>query len=451
MLSLFAQQDLDLENSTRSQSRIRSLSSCSGQRGVPVSSPQPLSARRHSVDVREGVASSCVSDCAELKNATRELFLLPPVQVSKPLTPEGTGGKIVRRRGFQEKRLEKTPSIGDSSPALIRRATIADGETSLRRRRTVGDRDTSPACVQRTTSSGKLPLRRVKSVEDALSLQRTNESKRPSRRSSLKSKDEINTTKIAALEAFLLSTDMSSKPMAETLDSLTRHVLKHHGTKAFTTAHIAHAEAKLAEESKEKGLEFDLVDAVIKGLGYMAEASGILFSEAVGQILWRNRRAESLREKQRSKDAVDDLSWVADCAEDPDVAGDVLKALDDVFDMFEVSHNGKGINVKAWQRVTKFVEANPVLKRRVKLTDVDRLWHAATHKPPADPQISISRRAFKELLLTWCEAMGVHPWMVFVAVGSHANDADYSDTSQKMIHTANQSKQSNSHAVSIPQ
>mmetsp|Transcript_103444 Transcript_103444/g.163228 ORF Transcript_103444/g.163228 Transcript_103444/m.163228 type:complete len:457 (-) Transcript_103444:24-1394(-) len=428
----FSQQDFELGNSTIAGSRLRSLSNSSRHTGAAISSPQPLSAERLRIDVGECVAVTSASDCAEVKNESLELCILPSVQTSKPPTSEVTEIKMVRRRSFQQNTSEKLLQRADSCSTLVRRATFADGETSLNDPRTISDPCASPARVKRSTSVGRPPLRRVKTVDDSLSLNRANDNKRLSRRSCPKTKDEMDVLKMEALEALVLSSCTSGKPMAEILDNLTRHVLKQHGTNAFTASHIAYAEAKVAEESKEEGADFQRVGAVLKALRYMAELSGIQFSDVVGQILWRNRRADSLREKPRRKEAVDDVSWVVDCAEDPNVAGEVLKALDDVFDVLEGGTKGKGISAKAWHRAAKFVEANPVLKRRVRLTDVDRLWHAATHKPLSDPQTSISRRAFKELLLTWCDAMEVHPWMVFVAVGSHACDAPHFETSQKI-------------------
>jgi hypothetical protein len=342
----------------------------------------------------------------------------------------------VRRRGLPKK-LERNTSIGESSPALLRRTTIADGEACLFLRNSVNsvgelvrrkllEQDNSSA------SAGKIPLRRGKTVEDATSSQKASEDKQPSQRSSVKTKEDMYLAKVEALRALVASMDAGTT-LAEILHQLTRHVLKHQGTSAFTAEHVARAHMFVLEAAKEKGMDFERTDAVMMALTKLSEEVDMDLSDILGQILWRNRRAESLREKQRRRETVEDVSWAAAGTDDPDVSSDVLKSLDDVFDMFEAGQKGRGLSVKAWQRVAKFVQANPVLRRRVNLTDVDRLWYAATHKPGMEVQVSIGRRAFKELLLTWCEAMNVHPWMVFVAVGSHANDWECSESWQKIV------------------
>jgi hypothetical protein len=218
----------------------------------------------------------------------------------------------------------------------------------------------------------------------------------------------------------LVASDVSGrKTLAEHVERLTRNILQHHGTKAFTEDHVARAVERIHKER----LELERVDAVMQALQYMAEAVNLSFSEVIGQILWRHKQTMALREKPRHKEAAEDVSWAVNCAGDEAAGSDVLKAVDDVFDMLEAGQKGKGIGNKAWSRVVKFVEANPVLKRKVNLCDVDRLWYAATHKPHMEtPLKEIGRNAFKELLLNWCEAMGCHPWMVFIAVGSHVND-----------------------------
>merc|ERR1712039_255226 len=98
----------------------------------------------------------------------------------------------------------------------------------------------------------------------------------------------------------------------------------------------------------------------------------------------------------------------------------MLEQVDAVFREIVAAAGGAGrMSAQQWRKVTKIVQANPVLNSRLRRTDADRLYYAETHNRGEAHSGGINRREFKSLLVQLAFCMGVPPFMVLLAVGSH--------------------------------
>lgn len=153
---------------------------------------------------------------------------------------------------------------------------------------------------------------------------------------------------------------------------------------------------------------------LVQVLRVLCERCGVSFQEAIGQVLFRNRRADVIRKRKDWRHSSEDLSWIAAAAEPADQA-----ALGGVEDVFRAMCIAGELRTRQWQRVVQLIIKNPVLAGRVRLSDTDRLFYEITHRDVEATYALTSVHKFKELLALLSEAAGVHPAVVFIAVGSH--------------------------------
>jgi hypothetical protein len=230
----------------------------------------------------------------------------------------------------------------------------------------------------------------------------------------------------AQLEAFrtLVGALDAGKSLDDLVTNITRHVLTHLGTRAFaadqrkSAIDAALTQQGLLEEPALAAAADERVDLVVIALRTVCKESGVDFYDVVGQVLWRNRRSDALQKKQH-KDTAEDLRWIMPGGtNNNDKQAEQLQIVDDVFESL-CGENGR-MTSKGWQQILRLVGQSPVLASRVNLSDADRLWYTQVRSNSSkDFQRDINLHDFKTLLLSLGESMKVHPWMVFLAVGSH--------------------------------
>jgi len=165
------------------------------------------------------------------------------------------------------------------------------------------------------------------------------------------------------------------------------------------------------------------VALVLRVLHQAAEMLGSSFNDVAGQVLWRNRRASVLQNRTHQA-VVDDLSWAFSSSSS---AGDEVEASDlseDIRHYFSGLTSGrKGcMSHQEWQQVVALLTKNPILKSRVKASEVEHIFVAAERKN-AQNSGGIRFKVFKKLLLQLAESIHVHPWIVVFALGAHAQQA----------------------------
>jgi len=219
----------------------------------------------------------------------------------------------------------------------------------------------------------------------------------------------------------------TGKASDELLWSISRNVLTHLGTKAFTAEQSTLAfkaaldEKGLAESPSEASERLELM---VQALRFLSTNAKMPFADVVGQVLWRNRRSECLLKTRRFKETSEDVSWMMPGSggldEHVKQAEKVaqLQDVDDAFKLFS-SENGR-MNSRGWRQVARIVWSSPALAGRLNLSDVDRLWYVHT-RPSLSREVlrDIDCNDFKGLMLALAEAMEVHPWMVFFPVASY--------------------------------
>jgi len=234
---------------------------------------------------------------------------------------------------------------------------------------------------------------------------------------------DYEAAQLEALDALVLSLD-ANKTLLDLSRCVCRHVLTHLGVPAFT---VEECKLALAAALQENGLEQEpakeeaaqlRVELVVQALRSMSGGSSMVFVDVVGQVLWRHRKTDVLQKKKR-REVTDDLSWVIPGGiDDNDKQAGQLQVVDEVFDMF-CTESGR-MNNQGWRQIVQLVANSPALADRLNLSDVDRLWYAQTRGASKEILRDISLPDFKALLLALGEAMRVHPWMVFLAIGSYS-------------------------------
>jgi len=149
------------------------------------------------------------------------------------------------------------------------------------------------------------------------------------------------------------------------------------------------------------------LESVLEVLRLLETQSAIPFTDLLGQILWRHRRSGPLQNPPH-RTVAENVSWAA---------GD-LGPVEEVFRAFTLREKGR-MRRSEWIQVVQFVQRNPVLRQRVRHCEADRLFYSACSRN-RDENRTICLSEFLELLLMLVETSGVHPWMVFSAVGCHA-------------------------------
>lgn len=183
---------------------------------------------------------------------------------------------------------------------------------------------------------------------------------------------------------------------------------------SFVTELVVSVEGPSSNDRVEKKDDLSSVtDLVTQVLRELATQSGMPFSDIVGQCLQHNRNVAALR-LSRYQDVVQDVSWVAE----PGEASSVIDRVKEVYRFFTAA-DGKCMNWCKWQKVADLICKNPVIQSRVRHTDIDRLFYSAANRDPENSK-TISHNEFFGLLLDLAEASGIHPNMVFVAVGCHS-------------------------------
>jgi len=227
---------------------------------------------------------------------------------------------------------------------------------------------------------------------------------------------EFRVGQAAAIEALARSLSPSKSP-ADVVALLLKDVSLKSESVAGKVDAICASVASPARGTRE--LTSSLMDLIAHVLQALHKESQVKVGDIVGQVLWRNRKAEALQDR-RFKKIAENIEWaVVDCLKE---SPDIVQLLDGVFRDMTAAEGGK-MSAQVWRKVAKIVQANPVLNSRLRRTDADRLYYGETHSRGEAHSGGINRREFKSLLVQLAFCMGVPPYMVILAVGSHNGHA----------------------------
>merc|ERR1712054_135125 len=135
--------------------------------------------------------------------------------------------------------------------------------------------------------------------------------------------------------------------------------------------------------------------------------------DIVGQVLWQHRNSSVLT-KKKYRDAALDLDWLR-----LGHTKDGKLAIDVFFE--QVSEGSEVMDAKGWQQVMRRVARCKKLSGLVNRADADRLWLSHVQLDERrKAQGGLTKADFKILLLSLCEVMGVHPWLVFYTLEGDA-------------------------------
>jgi len=148
-------------------------------------------------------------------------------------------------------------------------------------------------------------------------------------------------------------------------------------------------------------------------------------SDTLGQLLWQNRDVPSLREGAH-RQLVEDLSWVVDpehCSSDSGPS--VLDLTMVVFRELTAEDSGR-MKWRTWLKVVEYIKRNPLLTNRINRNDADRIFHAEAMREvrgghSQDQGISVGSHGFMGLIMKTAEIIEMHPFVLFLAVGCHAD------------------------------
>ncbi|CAE8595065.1 unnamed protein product [Polarella glacialis] len=146
-----------------------------------------------------------------------------------------------------------------------------------------------------------------------------------------------------------------------------------------------------------------------------AEEDLVVEGDILGQLLWKQRRSEPLQ-SGALKATVENPAWV-----DLESNGANVGLTEEVFRALTAADGGRMSRVQ-WLGVVRMVQRNPLLRQRVRHGDADRLFHSITSrsKEKDEDRRTVSLDQFMTLLLMLVETTATHPWMIFLAVGCHA-------------------------------
>eukprot|EP00930_Biecheleria_cincta_P046674 TRINITY_DN32218_c0_g1_i2.p1 TRINITY_DN32218_c0_g1~~TRINITY_DN32218_c0_g1_i2.p1 ORF type:complete len:291 (-),score=47.96 TRINITY_DN32218_c0_g1_i2:149-1021(-) len=249
-----------------------------------------------------------------------------------------------------------------------------------------------------------------------------------SRKASRKqSQSSADLAKILALDALLES---KWKDGISSVSDILRSILNGcllspSGWRLFSEELVARLLPKVLHDKRDaEAAEHDLatsVAIVMRVLHQAADMLGSSFSDVAGQVLWRNRRA-SVLQNATHKAVVEDLSW-AFCRSSSFAGNDVEVSdlSEDIHDYFSGLTSGrKGcMTHREWQQVVALLIKNPILKSRIKASEVEHIYFADERKSTRSSG-GIRFKVFKKLLLQLAESIHVHPWIVVFALGAHA-------------------------------
>jgi len=156
---------------------------------------------------------------------------------------------------------------------------------------------------------------------------------------------------------------------------------------------------------------------MLRALEEASQQLGLGFSEVAGQILWRNRQSKSLQEARFQRIARD-ISWMGGPLTDQGLAPDFVNGVEQLFQVWTAKQ--EGVTFRWVRKAIELIEKNPILRSRVRRTDVDRLFYSLSQESRSKRTLSLS--GFKEFLMQLAEVMEVHPLWVFMAVGCHAEE-----------------------------
>lgn len=150
----------------------------------------------------------------------------------------------------------------------------------------------------------------------------------------------------------------------------------------------------------------------------LEESTGVALSDSLGQLLWRHREADALEPADLHAIA-EDLSWI----DKPGVSHTAIDMAAATFRQLTAEDSGR-MRWRAWQRVVHLIQRNPLLNTRVVRTECARFFHARANlesrRAPEQAGLSVGLPGFLCLLVQMAESVAVHPFMVFLATGCHA-------------------------------
>jgi hypothetical protein len=144
------------------------------------------------------------------------------------------------------------------------------------------------------------------------------------------------------------------------------------------------------------------------------------FSYLVGQILWRNRTTDVLQPHMAT---VENLRWIATT---PGAKDDMMDEVNLVFKI--LGGSATLMPLPQWRKVIELIATNPEMRLRVRRVDAvracygDAIGHAEN---------GLSRKSFKIMLMKTADLLGVHPFVLFEELASHAEELAAARKAQK--------------------
>eukprot|EP00930_Biecheleria_cincta_P026339 TRINITY_DN18581_c0_g1_i1.p1 TRINITY_DN18581_c0_g1~~TRINITY_DN18581_c0_g1_i1.p1 ORF type:complete len:447 (+),score=92.30 TRINITY_DN18581_c0_g1_i1:96-1436(+) len=180
---------------------------------------------------------------------------------------------------------------------------------------------------------------------------------------------------------------------------------------------------KLGEATLGKGSELlpAVADAAMSVVLELGKKAGVAFEDIAGQVLFRYRLSEPLQQ-ECYKGLIEDLRWVLDAGTDKNPS--IVEMSSMTFKELTMRDGGK-MYFRTWQKLVELVRRNPILQERFKRSDADRVWHEYSRdavRSEMSAGACVKIKDFPRMLLSVSHEAGVHPWIIFMAVGCHCDD-----------------------------
>lgn len=379
--------------------------------------PPPLPHRRSVPDL-------LCSDVPRARTPLRRQTTALEIGIPRPAGGEGVSRIPLRRRTIAEE-VGVAESVGGNGEKLripLRRQTTAlDFAGGQFRRLGVDDGQIGPFRRLSTSSKERSQSQCLQSQRSIGTAARCAGDK--------KVKQRWPSLQVEAVEA-LMKHIVWDCPLEEMAKCMLGQVVDFDCSPAFTEAQISsaietvrgapgdpHATVQHVDSEDAGVLKQQKVSQLMDVFRTLALSSDMQFSDVLGQVLWQYRTAKVLR-TAKFRLAVEDLGWVDAGTAKFDSKTEVSKLVADVYRILTANSEG-GMRHAIWFKVVRLLEVNPILQPRLRRSDADRLFYTHTHQN-GEGCSGVSCAGFKRLLLDFAATMRVHPTIVFLAVGSHA-------------------------------
>lgn len=162
---------------------------------------------------------------------------------------------------------------------------------------------------------------------------------------------------------------------------------------------------------------------LLEVLWRLGKTSGCALSDVLGQVLFKFRGAEPVRNSEIYQTVAADISWLGSRGGDDGAHMDIV---DTFFDRLTASDRHR-LTWKLWSKVVALMTANPLISSKcVPRREFDRLFYQEVRRQRAPDEgfqwvNSLDRLGFSRLLLQLADATKIHPKVLFLIIGSHAD------------------------------